>query len=84
MKARKVAGICRRLGRTYAQRAGRGIAQIADLIERVVKFQKERRIRASRRLPASVGATLRVVRLNRRTPSRVSRSRMVWLSGQRG
>ena len=30
--------------------------------------------------PASVGATLRVVRASRRTPSRSSRVRMVWLS----
>jgi hypothetical protein len=33
-----------------------------------------------RRSPASVGATLRIVRVNRRTPNRASRSRMVWLS----
>src|SRR5215204_2776134 len=34
----------------------------------------------SRRSPASVGETLRVVRLRSRTPSRSSSSRMVWLS----
>jgi len=34
----------------------------------------------SRRSPASVGATLRVVRVNSRKPSRSSRPRMVWLS----
>ena len=32
-----------------------------------------------RRSPASVGATLRVVRFNSRTPSRVSSARTVWL-----
>src|ERR1700722_15450759 len=35
---------------------------------------------ASRRAPASVSATLRVLRLRRRTPSRSSKERMVWLS----
>ena len=35
--------------------------------------------RCSSRSPASVGATLRVVRFNRRTPSRSSRSRIRWL-----
>ena len=34
----------------------------------------------SRRSPASVGATLRVVRVSSRSPSRVSRPRTVWLS----
>jgi hypothetical protein len=34
----------------------------------------------SRRSPASVGATLRVVRISSRRPSRASRPRMVWLS----
>ena len=33
-----------------------------------------------RRSPASVGATLRVVRVRRRTPNRASRARTVWLS----
>ena len=33
----------------------------------------------SRRSPASVGATLRVVRVSSRTPRRASSSRMVWL-----
>ena len=36
--------------------------------------------RRSSRSPASVGETLRVVRVRRRTPSRASRPRMVWLS----
>ncbi|MCY1242380.1 hypothetical protein D9M72_553380 [compost metagenome] len=35
---------------------------------------------ASSRSPASVGETLRVVRVSRRTPSRASSARMVWLS----
>ena len=35
---------------------------------------------ASRRSPASVGATLRVVRVSSRSPSRSSSPRMVWLS----
>ena len=34
----------------------------------------------SRRSPASVGATLRVVRVSSRRPSRSSSPRMVWLS----
>ena len=34
----------------------------------------------SRRSPASVGATLRVVRVNSRSPSRASSPRRVWLS----
>ncbi len=36
--------------------------------------------RASRRSPASVGATLRVVRVSSRSPSRASSPRTVWLS----
>ncbi len=35
---------------------------------------------SSNRSPASVGSTLRVVRVSNRTPIRVSRSRIVWLS----
>lgn len=35
-----------------------------------------------RRSPASVGETLRVVRVNSRMPSRVSSARMVWLSAE--
>ena len=35
---------------------------------------------STRRWPASVGATLRVVRVSRRTPSRSSSRRTVWLS----
>ena len=35
---------------------------------------------SSRRSPASVGETLRVVRVSSRTPSRASSSRIVWLS----
>ncbi|MNT46859.1 hypothetical protein D3C72_1835320 [compost metagenome] len=34
------------------------------------------------RWPASVGATLRVVRASRRTPSRSSSARSVWLSAE--
>ena len=36
--------------------------------------------RRSSRSPASVGATLRVVRVSRRRPSRSSKPRIVWLS----
>ena len=38
---------------------------------------------ASRRAPASVVATLRVVRLNSRTPSRLSSADMAWLNAER-
>jgi hypothetical protein len=37
---------------------------------------------ASSRSPASVGATLRVVRVSRRRPSRSSKARIVWLSAE--
>ena len=45
-----------------------------DLVE-----ARARRCR-SRRSPASVGETLRVVRVSSRSPSRASSPRMVWLS----
>lgn len=70
-----------------------GVSRCVDSYQAVRRFAKavkavqrggdvfERRVRcASRCSPASVGETLRVVRLNRRIPTWVSSSRRVWLS----
>ena len=59
-----------------ADRAGRLVAQLAERGERLLDLLEPRRHAcASRRSPASVGATLRVVRVSSRTPSRASRPR---------
>ena len=58
----------------------RPFAQFAEGGEVGVDIVEARGRRASSRSPASVGATLRVVRASRRSPSRASRARSVWLS----
>jgi hypothetical protein len=63
-----------------ADRAGRLLPQLAEGGELRAKLSSAGRSVRNSRSPAAVGATLRVVRVNRRTPSRVSRRRMVWLS----
>jgi hypothetical protein len=45
-------------------------------------FSSAGRSRARSRCPASVGATVRVVRASRRTPSRSSRPRIEWLTAE--
>jgi hypothetical protein len=85
----------RRLGRSGAARqwrrgrAGAGVSldgtrrvrpQIADRAQAVLDVVERGGRRASNRLPASLRATLRVVRVRSRIPSRVSSRRRAWLS----
>ena len=48
-------------------------------LDRLVDAVEDRLRIANNRSPASVSATLRVVRLRRRTPSLSSKERIVWL-----
>ena len=61
-------------------RAGRLLAQLVSGRELGIDLLESRPDRPSSRSPASVGDTLRVVRVSSRTPSRASSPRMVWLS----
>ena len=71
--------IDRRRRRVDAQTARRHGPQAAHLIQRLADIRIAGPTRASSNSPASVSATLRVVRFIRRTPSRSSMSRSRWL-----
>ena len=68
------------LARRDADGAGGLFAQLAQRGELGIDLVEARPHGRSRRSPASVGATLRVVRVSSRSPSRSSSPRMVWLS----
>ena len=68
------------VGRDDADRAGGLVAQVTQGIDLRFDLIEMGPILSSRRWPASVGDTARVVRVRRRTPSRASSWRMVWLS----
>ena len=57
-----------------------GLSRSSASAELVLDLLEARRRRRSSRSPASVGATLRVVRVSSRRPSRASSALMVWLS----
>ena len=63
-----------------ADRACGLVAQLAEGGELRFDAVEMRTDGASSRYPASEGTTLRVVRVNRRSPSRSSSARIVWLS----
>ena len=65
-----------------ADRAGRLVAKLAQPVDLGADLVEMRPDRLKQALARLVAETLRVVRVSRRTPSRSSSLRMVWLSAE--